>query len=458
MNRNFKFFIFILIYSLSRSLSAIDKKFAVVIPSYKNAAYYKKNLDSVFKQTYKNYRVIYIDDCSPDFTGNLVEKYVELKKQQYRFTLIKNKRRQLALANIYRAVLLCEDNEIVVMLDGDDEFAHENVLSHLNKVYQNENIWITYGNFKYLSNNSPCDYDPSFPEFIIKENKFREFRHGLTHLRTFYSWLFKQIKISDLFFEDSFFKMTYDTAIFVPMIEMAGYRHKFIHEVLYIYNDNNPINDHKVCMSLQHYLNRFIRQKTKYQKLETSKINFLNEFDNSKVDVMVFSNDYEQVEQLAGNLKNCGKIYLICDLENEPNKDKNDNIIKINKNILSPHTCTQILGNIFDNGSQYIMFFNENFNYEGNLDLNAQIKNLELTKSFALYFGHPDIQNGIQIMENISAFKYFKARYVNNIFAGLYRKQDIKNLYNSFERLELEWRCMGWNEICLFKSLEKTHA
>ena len=47
--------------------------FVIVIPSYNNAQWYKRNLDSVFAQTYKNFSVIYLDDCSPDGTGQLVK-------------------------------------------------------------------------------------------------------------------------------------------------------------------------------------------------------------------------------------------------------------------------------------------------------------------------------------------------------------------------------------------------
>ena len=49
---------------------------AVVIPSYNNAQWYKLTLDSIFSQKYENFRVVYIDDASPDGTGDLVEQYI----------------------------------------------------------------------------------------------------------------------------------------------------------------------------------------------------------------------------------------------------------------------------------------------------------------------------------------------------------------------------------------------
>ena len=46
-----------------------------MVPSYKNAKtmLYKRNLDSIFMQNYTNYKVIYIDDNSPDGTGQFVQ-------------------------------------------------------------------------------------------------------------------------------------------------------------------------------------------------------------------------------------------------------------------------------------------------------------------------------------------------------------------------------------------------
>lgn len=49
--------------------------FCVVVPSYNNVAsnLYKRNIDSIFMQVYDNYHVVYIDDASPDKTGQKVK-------------------------------------------------------------------------------------------------------------------------------------------------------------------------------------------------------------------------------------------------------------------------------------------------------------------------------------------------------------------------------------------------
>jgi len=246
----------------------IEHRIIIIIPSYNNKGWYKKNLDSIFCQQYKNYRIIYIDDNSPDETGKLVEEYILEKGQTSRTTLIRNEKRQGALANLYYAIHSCNDQDIIVTLDGDDWFAHDKVLKIINAVYTDPNVWLTYGQFQEYPSNQIGFCRPMTLD-TINANDFRNHRPTPSHLRTFYAKLFKLIKIEDLLYEGQFFPMTWDLAMMFPMIEMAHDHFKFIPTVLYIYNNDNPINDHKVSKTLQSNLDEKIRKLPKYQPLES---------------------------------------------------------------------------------------------------------------------------------------------------------------------------------------------
>ena len=84
-----------------------QKQFVVVVCSYKNICYYEKNLNSILSQDYDNYRVIYVDDASPDGTGHAVERYLNHHSEGRRVDLRKNAVRQLAMANQYQAIHTC---------------------------------------------------------------------------------------------------------------------------------------------------------------------------------------------------------------------------------------------------------------------------------------------------------------------------------------------------------------
>lgn len=264
---------FLFLYSTNALTNQSDnnnKHFVIVTTSYKNARWYKKNLDSVFSQTYKNWHMIYTDDCSPDSTGDLVEEYLKTHDINKQVTLIKNQERKLALHNIVHSIYQCKSSDIIVSLDGDDWFAHPNVLSHLNSVYQNINTWMTFGSFSLASQEGVRDeWLHDYDQATISKRAFREYPNMLpSHLRTFYVGLFKKIQLNDLMYKGEYFDMAWDMAFMIPMIEMASNHYSFINDILYVYNNLNDLNDNKVNAARQGYLDRVIRKLPKYPVLE----------------------------------------------------------------------------------------------------------------------------------------------------------------------------------------------
>lgn len=244
-----------------------EKPIAVVIPSYNNAQWCKRALDSIFSQRYQNYRVIYIDDASTDGTGDIVKKYAKERGQKHRVIVIKNAKRGGALSNVYKGIWLCEPHEIVANLDGDDWFYDEHVFEKLNKIYADPDVWVTYGQFIYWPCGSP-GWAAQVPQYVIEQNAFREYSWVTTALRTFYAGIFQKIKKEDLLFNGDFFQMSGDLAYMWPVVEMAGRHSRFIPDVLYVYNIDTPINDEKKDAETQLNLGFVVRERQKYQPVE----------------------------------------------------------------------------------------------------------------------------------------------------------------------------------------------
>lgn len=243
-----------------------ERHIVVVVCSYNNAAYYKWNLDSVIGQQYHNYHLIYIDDCSTDDTYDCVKKYIADHACDDRFIVLHNEERRKALANLYYAIHTCKSTDIIVILDGDDRFAHDKVLQRINQAYTNKNIWLTYGQFKEYPSGTIGFCQP-YPKHIIDRNGFRYYPATPSHLRTFYAGLFHKIKKEDLMFQGNFFPMPYDLAIMFPMIEMARTHHTFIDDVLVDYNGANPLNDHRHGKGMQRKFDLIIRARTCYREV-----------------------------------------------------------------------------------------------------------------------------------------------------------------------------------------------
>src|SRR5271154_5323007 len=174
------------------------RKIAVVIPSYNNCRWYKRNLGSVFAQDYRgNFRVIYIDDGSLDGTGALVREYIAKHDSAPLVTLACNSYRVGALQNLYNAISFCADDELVVLLDGDDWLAHNGVLTKLNEIYCATDCWMTYGQYRSWPDNA-LGLSKEIASDVIDANSFRKHEWCSSHLRSFYAGLFKLIKKDDL--------------------------------------------------------------------------------------------------------------------------------------------------------------------------------------------------------------------------------------------------------------------
>lgn len=267
------------VLSLKYDLSLPEKPIVVIIPSYNNEKWVEQNLTSVFTQKYKNYRVIYVDDCSTDSTFQQVRQIVEKFDAKDRTTLIHNDENRGAMANWYTAIHSCADDEIVVQLDGDDWLAYEYVLAYINFIYSNKDIWMTYGQFKeYPSGVIGYDYSRPFSDEVITSNLFRNIGQlPISHLRTFYAWLFKNIKLEDTLYEDYFYTMTCDKLMMACLIELAGRHHYCVPDVLYIYNNHNPLSDHRLNIEFQHKLAWHILSQKPYRPLPVQ--NSIEHFD-----------------------------------------------------------------------------------------------------------------------------------------------------------------------------------
>ena len=100
-----------------------NNHFKIIVPFYNVEKWIVKCLNSLLLQNYSNYECIIIDDGSTDKSYELASRLV---KNNERFKLIKNSKNVGPLENAYMAVMKyatdLKDEDIVVILDGDDFF------------------------------------------------------------------------------------------------------------------------------------------------------------------------------------------------------------------------------------------------------------------------------------------------------------------------------------------------
>jgi|GEM_PF-4851274 len=334
------FFIFPPLHCKS-PLHGEEKKIVLVSCCYNAAASIHQTLDSIFSQKYSNFRVVLVNDASTDNTKELIDAYLENFSEFHdapHYQVYHNDVRRRKLANLYPVLHECDPDEIVFLLDGDDWLFHDHVLTRINQAYEESeeseenndddpSVWMTFGDYQ----NYPAyeakewgvaegSYCTAVSDSVIEQLLYRKKPFVYMHPRTFYAWLFQQVKLGDLIteriseFAGDFFPACNDLAMFFPMVELAGTHVKFIDEVLYCRNVESDLVGFKVDSVLQRQAAHEIRRKTVYQPLllrpEPRQLSVSNDVLFIVDDVLLVKNGAHEFKMI-GYLKQSRDIRVI---------------------------------------------------------------------------------------------------------------------------------------------------
>lgn len=235
------------------------EKLIILTTIYNCEKYLARCLDSIIAQSYTDWVCYLLNDLSTDGSQKIAEDYV---KQDSRFILINNTKKYYQPGN-YDQVLRSDDiddESIVVEVDGDDYLGARDSLAKVYTLHK-QGYWITHGSFYYTDGRVGFSKPFDVSSLRITSN-------NATHLRSWRAKLWKNIDKEDLMFEGWYASTAGDVFFMLPMLEMAGDdRIKHINLPLYVYNEQNPINDHKVDMGKQWLLARVARKNKKYSKM-----------------------------------------------------------------------------------------------------------------------------------------------------------------------------------------------
>jgi len=250
-----------------------DNHFKIIVPFYNVEQWIKLTLKSIKLQDYENFECILMNDMSTDNSKNIAIKYIGDDK---RFRLVENRDKKYVLENICNAIELANPSQedIIVILDGDDWFAGKKVLSTLNEVYNKEKCWLTYGSYIEYPQKIRGKFAREVPKEIIDQNMFRGSPWMTSHLRSWKYGLWKHIDQQESFCEpnatdnNNHFSFCWDLAYMFPLLELAGHKIHYIPDILYVYNRQNPLNVDKIKHQTQLAMEQKIRNMKKYSPLK----------------------------------------------------------------------------------------------------------------------------------------------------------------------------------------------
>lgn len=241
---------------------------SIVISTRNAAAYVERCLDSAISQDYPDYEIVFIDAESNDGTYEKAKAY-ENKFENLR--VIQNEQRKYQGENIRIGTEMSQEKSIIITLDGDDWFPHDGVLARVNKEYKKYDCWMTYGTYEEFPYRDISAHYHEYPLDVRQNKSFRSYRWLASHLRTFRRELFLKINPEDM--KDpttgDYVSMAPDLSFQFPMLEMCGTeKSRYIPDILYIYNRENPMNESKQGQSEINRIEGILRGLTPYETLE----------------------------------------------------------------------------------------------------------------------------------------------------------------------------------------------
>ena len=136
----------------------------VIVPVYKVEKYIAECIESILAQTYTNFRLILVDDGSPDNAGLICDKYAKIDS---RITVIHQENAGVTRARA-RGVEEAEDCEFITFVDGDDTLPKTSLQELYNTMSVDCDIVLT---------DKVLDYPP-IKANNITSNKFQELLLG----------------------------------------------------------------------------------------------------------------------------------------------------------------------------------------------------------------------------------------------------------------------------------------
>lgn len=257
------------------SYKTVPEQLIVVVSTFYNCEKYIADcIKSVASQDYDNYHHFLIDDASTDNTFEIAKTAITTLPDSLRskFTLVKNKENCGAVQNqinVFRQIT--DSNSIIMILDGDDCLVNDNTLFNYYNTLYDANTEFSYGSCWSMVDKIPLISQP-YPKEILENKTYRQYQFNwgmpYTHLRTFRKYLIDQCRDEE--FKDNegnWYRAGGDGSVFYSLIERADpNKIKCVQDIVYNYNDINPLNDYKVNAAQQNKTAKEIQKKNMTKK------------------------------------------------------------------------------------------------------------------------------------------------------------------------------------------------
>lgn len=144
----------------------IDGLVSIIMPSWNTGKYISESIESVLGQTYTNWELLIVDDCSTDNTDEVVAKYTD-----ERIRYFKNEKNSGAAITRNKAMREAK-GEWIAFLDSDDLWSPDKLEKQLSFMNNNNYIFSYHEYEKIDEDSKPLNYFVSGPKVVTKQKMY----------------------------------------------------------------------------------------------------------------------------------------------------------------------------------------------------------------------------------------------------------------------------------------------
>ncbi len=122
---------------------------SIIMPSYRSEVFLPMALDSVLSQTFKEWELIVVDDCSPDYSNKIIKEYMK-RSSKIKLIQLENNSGPAVARN--RAIEAAR-GRYIAFLDSDDLWHHKKLEKQIDFM-QSHNIALSYTSYYKIGEES----------------------------------------------------------------------------------------------------------------------------------------------------------------------------------------------------------------------------------------------------------------------------------------------------------------
>ncbi|HLV30643.1 MAG TPA: glycosyltransferase [Chitinispirillaceae bacterium] len=123
---------------------------SIIIPAYNHESYIEKAIQSVLEQTYTNWEICAIDDCSMDRTAEILQRYATQYKSKIR---IKIHSENKGVSCTFSDAILMSRGSFIVPFSSDDLIPPDGIECKINYLLEHHDIDVVLTDFDVIDSN-----------------------------------------------------------------------------------------------------------------------------------------------------------------------------------------------------------------------------------------------------------------------------------------------------------------